>query len=82
VPFLHQALDRRPGDALVAVDHHGQLGLGQATLAEHAVRLRRPGLEPLERLGDPGQEVTQPMMLGLEPPADDGEGRAQRAHPD
>ena len=80
-PLLDEPLDAWPPVTLSSpVDHHRQLGVGQAALAEHPVGLGRPGLDPLERLGDPGQEVAQAVVLGLEPPADDGQGRAQRAH--
>ena len=59
----------------------GSAGLPPAS-ASSSVGLCRAGLEPLVRLRHPRQEVAQPVVLGIEPSADEGHRRPDRARSD
>ena len=45
----------------------------EVPLSQHRLRVRRAGLVELMRLRDARQEVTQPVVLGIQPATDDAE---------
>ena len=55
-------------------------GHHRAEPVEQLLRLRRGGLEPLVRLRDACEEVAETVVLGVQPPADDPNRRADRTH--
>ena len=80
VPRLGQALNVDAGVDRVAVDHHRQLSAARAGLRQHRLGLRRARLVELVRLRRARQEVTQAVVLRLQPVTHHVYRRAGRAH--
>lgn len=55
---------------VIPVDNDRELRIDQATPGEQRPGLRGVDLQPLVRLRDAGQEVAKPMVLRVEPAAD------------
>jgi hypothetical protein len=80
LPRVGQALDRGVGVDRVPVDHHGQLRVQRAGIGEHRLRVGQAGLVELVRLSDAREEVTQAVILRIQPASHHVQAGARWAH--
>ena len=79
-PRSGDRLDRRCLVALLAVDEDREGGLREPEAFEQALGVGRARLVPVVGLGRAREEVAQPVVLGVHPPADDLHRWPDRTH--
>ncbi len=80
IPAGGEPWNRRPFDHADVVDDDRQGRIGESAFDEDAIGVGSPDLVKVERLRRPGHEVADPVMVGVERPADHLDVLARWAH--